>query len=316
MPQSGYIFQVKEINYIMSLTIFTPTFNRGKLLINCYKSLKRQSRKDFKWLIIDDGSIDDTEEIVNRWIDEENSFSIKYYKKENEGLYSAYNFAIPLIDTELFMCVDSDDYLTDNAVDLILDEWNRRESKMASGLIGLNLKNNIKIIGKFPDLDEIHLSTLITKYNFRQDFKAVYKTSIAKKYLPMPTFGNEKDLNPIYLMLKIDRDYNMLIFNQPICVVNYQKDGMSSNILEQYIKSPNSFAELRRVYLSLNEASMKFKIRHSIHYVSSSILSRNIIRNFLNTPCPVYYILSFLPGLVLTLFIWICHKNKELFNKK
>lgn len=287
----------------MSLTIFTPTYNREKVLINCYESLKKQTESDFKWLIIDDGSTDNTEKLVNKWINESNKFSIKYYKKKNEGLFSTYNFAIPLIDTELFTCVDSDDYLTDNAVELIISEWNRRKENSVSGLIGLNIRNGIEIIGDFPDLDKIHLSTLITKYNFRKDFKAVYKTSIAKKYLPMPRFGDEKDLNPIYLMLKIDKDYKMLIFNKPICVVNYQEDGMSSNILEQYLRSPNSFAELRRMYLSLEGASVRFKIRHSIHYVSSSILSKKIIKNFLEAPYPGYYIISFIPGIILTIFL-------------
>ena len=65
-----------------TLTIFTPTYNRGDILGNAYKSLKKQTNQDFIWLIVDDGSTDKTEDIVEKWI-EENTIEIRYIKKEN-----------------------------------------------------------------------------------------------------------------------------------------------------------------------------------------------------------------------------------------
>ena len=105
------------------LTIFTPTYNRQHTLYKAYESLIKQTNKDFIWLIIDDGSKDNTEEIVNAWKNE-NKIEIEYYKKENGGKHSAYNYALKLIKTELtLIALDSDDYLTLNAVEDILKCW-------------------------------------------------------------------------------------------------------------------------------------------------------------------------------------------------
>jgi len=98
------------------ITVFTPTYNRAYILNRLYESLKKQSSKSFLWLIIDDGSTDNTEELVNAWI-RENIIEIRYYKQENGGKQRAHNKAVELCDTELFICVDSDDYLTENAIE-------------------------------------------------------------------------------------------------------------------------------------------------------------------------------------------------------
>ena len=84
-----------------SITVFTPTYNRAGLLGRCYESMKRQTNKDFIWMIIDDGSIDNTKEVVENWIKNEKTFKIQYYYKENGGLHTAYNEAIEHIETEL-----------------------------------------------------------------------------------------------------------------------------------------------------------------------------------------------------------------------
>lgn len=99
------------------LTVFTPTFNRANLLHKCYNSLVRQTSKDFVWLIIDDGSSDNTRELIESWQKEENGFEIQYYYQQNQGMHGAYNTAYGLIDTELNVCIDSDDYMPDHAVE-------------------------------------------------------------------------------------------------------------------------------------------------------------------------------------------------------
>ena len=93
------------------VTVFTPTFNRRDLLKRCYQELQKQTSKNFKWLIVDDGSTDSTKEYVDEWIEQEKEFSISYYYKENGGLHTAYNTAIEHLDTELAVCIDSDDYI-------------------------------------------------------------------------------------------------------------------------------------------------------------------------------------------------------------
>lgn len=99
------------------LTIFTPAYNRVHTLPRTYKSLLRQSCKDFLWLIVDDGSTDGTTELVHQWQTQDNGFEIQYIHKDNGGLHTAYNTAIAELSTELATCIDSDDWLVDEAVE-------------------------------------------------------------------------------------------------------------------------------------------------------------------------------------------------------
>ena len=103
------------------LTIFTPTYNRAHTLPRTYESLCKQKNKDFVWLIIDDGSSDNTEELVKNWQKENSDFTIEYVKKENGGMHTAHNVAYKNIHTELNMCIDSDDCIAENAVEKILN---------------------------------------------------------------------------------------------------------------------------------------------------------------------------------------------------
>ena len=119
------------------LTVFTPTYNRAYTLHLCYESLKRQTCKDFIWLIIDDGSTDDTKELVDSWI-LENKVEIRYYYQENQGMHGAHNTAYEKIDTELNVCIDSDDYMPDDAVEKIVSFWKLHGSHKVSGIVGLD----------------------------------------------------------------------------------------------------------------------------------------------------------------------------------
>ena len=104
------------------LTVFTPTYNRAFCLGNCYESLKKQTCNEFKWLIIDDGSSDGTEQLAHSWI-EEGIVDIHYVYQENQGMHGAHNTAYQLIDSELNVCIDSDDYMPVDAVEKIITFW-------------------------------------------------------------------------------------------------------------------------------------------------------------------------------------------------
>ncbi|MDB2050469.1 glycosyltransferase family 2 protein, partial [Clostridium perfringens] len=121
-----------------TLTIFTPSYNRAYCLHKCYESLCKQSYKDFDWLIIDDGSTDNTKELVEKWCTRNNGFSIRYIYKNNGGLHTAYNAAIENIETELSMCIDSDDYVPDDGVEKILKFWHKYGSDEYAGIVGLD----------------------------------------------------------------------------------------------------------------------------------------------------------------------------------
>ena len=118
------------------LTVLTPTYNRGKYLPRIYDSLKNQTNNNFKWVVVDDGSTDDTAKIFED-IEKDNSIlDISFYHKENGGKHTAINFAMPYVDSDLVLILDSDDYLTNDAVQLISDKW--QQYKNDSNICGFS----------------------------------------------------------------------------------------------------------------------------------------------------------------------------------
>ena len=290
---------------MVSLTVFTPTYNRADLLQRCFESMKRQTNKNFIWLIIDDGSTDNTKEVVEQWQRELLDFTLRYIYKENGGLHTAYNEAIANIDTELCVCIDSDDFMPDDAVEKILSFWEKNGSPEVAGIVGLDYDLEGNCLGDpLPDQKCVNLiDLLVGKYPIHNgDRTNVVRTELYKKYAPMPSFPGEKNFNPHYMHLQISREYDFLVLNENLRFVEYQPGGMSHNMLRQYRNSPRSFAQTRRLYLTFSNTGWKFRLRHSIHYVSSSILSRN--KHFLKeSPAEGLTLAALLPGLALTAYI-------------
>lgn len=289
-----------------TLTIFTPSYNRINLLKRGYDALKKQTNKDFIWMIIDDGSTDNTKEIVQQWIAQEKEFKIEYFYKENGGLYTTYNYAIDKAYTELLVCIDSDDFMPDDAVEKIINCWSKYGSDKYAGIVGLDFDLNGCVIGDYlPDQKTINLiDLLIGKYNIvNGDRTNVIRTEVYKMYTPLIGFEGEKNFNPHYIHLCISKKYDFLVLNENLRYVEYQDEGMSHSIFKQYKNSPKSFKKTRELYLSFNQAPFKFKIKNSIHYVSSCILSKEykeIIKNPLGL---LYVLISFIPGIMLTILV-------------
>ncbi|WP_349410676.1 glycosyltransferase family A protein [Pseudalkalibacillus sp. SCS-8] len=258
-----------------TLTVFTPTYNRAYCLHKCYESLKRQTCKDFKWLIVDDGSTDRTKALVSSW-QEEDLVEIIYVEQENMGMHGAHNTAYEIIDTELNVCVDSDDYLTEEAVEKILSFWKESGGEHVGGIMALNISPEGRVIGTpFPaSLKTSTLYDLYQKHHIRGDKKLIYRTELTKRY-PYPIFGAEKYVGLDYKYLKLDQEFELLVLNEAICVVEYQEDGSSKNMLFQYRNNPRGFSFYRKELMKLPFATYRFKLRQSIHYVSSSLLDRN-----------------------------------------
>jgi glycosyltransferase involved in cell wall biosynthesis len=285
-----------------NLTIFTPTYNRAYCLNNCYESLKRQTSKDFVWLIIDDGSTDKTRDIVNGWI-AENIVKIEYYWQENQGMHSAHNTAYKLIETELNVCIDSDDYMPDDAVEKILTFWCRYGSHEVSGIIGLDSNTNNEVLGtRLPG--HIKSSTLFDLYNkhgVTGDKKLVYRTELTRKY-PYPVFENERYVGLAYKYYMLDKDYKMLLLNEVLCCVEYLPDGSSLNMLKQYRRNPKGFAFYRKELMKLPFVDFKYKFRQAVHYVSSSLMGGNT-RFISETPEKVLTLFATPLGILLYSYI-------------
>lgn len=289
-----------------TLTIFTPTYNRAYCLGKGYEALCRQTSKDFVWIVVDDGSADHTKELVQSWIDECTDFEIQYVYKENGGLYTGYNTAIALADTELCVCVDSDDYLVDNAVELIIDKWKKDGSKEVAGIVGLDCLESGEIIGDvFPEQKCINLiDILFGKYSFKNgDRKNVVRTELYKLHSPMEEIPGEKDFNPHYLHLKISQEYDFLVLNEKLCVVEYQAGGMSDTVFKQYLRSPKSFRKMRLLDMSLKGVPLKHLLKTNIHYTSSCIISKEPCVSA--SPCKLVTIIMWPLGLLLTIYIKI-----------
>ena len=263
-----------------TLTVFTPAYNRAHTLARTYASLLRQDCKDFVWLIVDDGSSDNTAELVQSWQQKDNGFEIRYLYKENGGMHTAHNMAYEVIDTELNVCIDSDDCLADGAVKKILDKWRAVKDLGYAGIIGLDADLEGKLIGKgFPDgLTETTLSGYYAAGG-SGDKKLVYRTDIIKKYPPYPVFEGEKYVALAYKYRLIDQDYKLAVLDEVLCNVEYQADGSSGTMWKQYLKNPKGFAFWRKVCMEY-PTSRKRKIIDCIHYCSSSILAGN--RHFLS----------------------------------
>lgn len=260
---------------MIRLTVFTPAYNRAHTLPRTYESLCNQKCKDFCWLIIDDGSTDDTEQLVKGWMEKDNGFEIQYIYKENGGMHTAHNMAYENITTELNVCVDSDDCMAEDGVAKILKKWDEVKDSGYAGIIGLDADMNGKIIGKsFPK--SMKETTLMGYYAMggAGDKKLVYRTDIIKKYPPYPVFEGEKYVALAYKYRLIDQDYKLAVLPQILCNVEYQEDGSSGTMWKQYLKNPKGFAFWRKICMRYPE-SRKRKIVDCIHYCSSSQIAKN-----------------------------------------
>lgn len=307
---------------MVTLTIFTPAYNRAHTIGRTYQSLCRQTCHDFEWLIVDDGSQDNTRELVKTWLgeyveieeaDEICGYSIdapwlkiRYIFQQNQGMHGAHNTAYEHITTELNTCIDSDDYAPDDCVETIVNTWNGlsdKERQKYAGIIGLDIDDKYKkVIGsKFPDgLTE---TTLTGYYNNggSGDKKIVYRTDIVTQYPKYPLFEGERYVGLATLYQMIDREYKLLVLNKPLVIVDYQLEGSSFNMYRQYWNNPRGFAYLRKQDMKY-ALSFKRKFMSCIHYVSSSIRFRNW--QFLKeSPAPFLTFLAIPFGILWHIFI-------------
>ncbi len=302
--------------FIMSektLTVFTPTYNRAHTLKRTYQSLCRQTCKDFEWLIVDDGSSDGTESLVKGWI-AEGIIPIRYIWQENQGMHGAHNTAYNNITTELNTCIDSDDWMPDDAVEKIILFWKNNKSDRVAGIIGLDSFADGSVIGSdFPEW--LHSTTLrdyYEKYGGRGDKKLVYRTEVISKYPEYPLFDNERYVGLAYKYYLIDGAYKLLTLNEPLVIVEYQDEGSSRGMWKQYWNNPKGFAFLRKFDMTQTK-SIRRLCMDNIHYVSHSIRSNN--PHFIaESPKKCLTLLAIIPGSLLYLINRIKVKRDSLFK--
>lgn len=255
------------------LTIFTPTYNRAYIIGNLYESLKKQTCKDFEWLVIDDGSTDETEKLFSSWISEKNDFIIRYLKQENSGKMQAVNAGARQASGKMFFTVDSDDYLPYDSVEKIIS-WESTINSCSgfAGIAGCKYFADNKITGSTFEGEYVDATSLERrKLNILGDKAEVFYTDVIKKY-PFPKFDGEKFVPEALIFNRIAMDgYKFRWVNDNFYYCQYLDDGYTKNVNRNLIKNWKGYTLYIKELLR-SKASVKEKIIPAAGYVYRSIL--------------------------------------------
>ena len=272
------------------LTIFTPTYNRAYVLDNLYLSLCIQTNKDFEWLIIDDGSTDNTKEKIQNWIAEK-KIRIRYVYQKNAGKSAAHNRALELTQTELFVCVDSDDQLHENAVQIVLEEWGKLKKKSeweVGGMVAFREKGDGTPITQYQGKSDYKIGKLKEFYDRKiisGDTMLIFDISKVGS-LRFPVFEGEKFVPEAYLYDQFDQISAFMIVPQYIYVCEYLEDGYTQNMARLIAKNPKgylAYIEQRVKY----DNDIKNVICDTIRYVAIAVCAKkkHIIKSAYNPFC-------------------------------
>lgn len=252
----------------LTFTVFTPTYNRAHNLPRVYESLKKQTYKEFEWLIVDDGSSDGTADLVKKW-QNEGVLTIRYFYQENRGKHIAINRGVSEANGDLFLFTDSDDWLVPHALERLVFNWNdipEAERKKVSGVTFLCMYSDGKIVGaRIPA--NVFISdpiTLATKYRVRGDKRGFHRTEILKRY-PFPDFPGEKFVPEGLMWNRIACDYNIRFADEALEVVEYQQDGLSASGKYIRVRNPSGSREYNFEFTQL-PLPLRHKLKAFINY--------------------------------------------------
>ena len=272
------------------ITIFTPTYNRAHLLPRLYESLKRQTCKDFDWLVVDDGSSDGTNMLLEAW-QRETDFAIRYIYKENGGKMKAHNLGVMECKTELFMCLDSDDYLTDDCVERIYVNWDKHKScKDVAGMVAYREMSGQKAFF-FPEVVYSTLQNINRTYV--GETALAFKNDILKAYL-FPELEGENFIAEGYVYDQLDAKYQLAVIPEYWIKCEYQKGGLTDTALSLLVKNPKGWALNAKIKYSFRASSFKDRIRWTSTYICASLFAGCGIGDIImNAPNALMCILCF-----------------------
>lgn len=279
------------------ITVFTPAYNRGYTLGRLADSLLAQTNHHFDWLVIDDGSQDNTEEIIKSYIDNDPPFKITYQKIKNGGKQRAINRAVKQIESEFTFIVDSDDFLTEEAIDKVL-QWTDNLPAGVAGVAGVRANGVYRPIAGEPsfDGDYVEITNLERKlYNMQADMAEVYRTSILKKY-PFKVWEGETFVPESTVWNQIALDgYPLRWYKDIIYVCEYLDDGLTKGSWNLLKKNPMGYAMMYNHFL-LTEKTGRFNI--VVQMISCLCLGHNLKLVF-KSNAPFFSVLCVPIGIVL-----------------
>ena len=256
------------------ITVMTPTYNREKLLKRLYNSLLEQNNRNFEWLIVDDGSTDNTKTVVNQWINE-SEINIRYIYQENSGKAKAFNNGVINAKGNLFFCVDSDDYLSSDAIDIILSYEKEISDLSIGGILALkqDLKGNSLGDSLPENIKYADTFELSEKFKCSGEWSLIYKTDILKRNL-FPEIENEKFITECVMYDKIAQTYKMLLVGKVITICEYQEDGYTGNIVKNMLANPTGYKIYYMQRIDMPCSADK-RLGYIIRYNTFKILSKD-----------------------------------------
>lgn len=256
------------------ITVFTATYNRAHCLNIPFKSLMNQTFKDFVWLIVDDGSTDNTEEVINNFI-KIADFDILYYKTQNQGRAAAFNFAVSKITTEYFTALDSDDELTSNCLQLMHDSWEsipEKEKNKYCAVMGhcIDSITNKIIGGIWPEninyYSEKKRRKLIIK-NKKGEKLSCRRTEIMKKY-PFPKYKETKFVSESVVWGKMEQEYDVYCVNESFRIYHSDSPGSLSKGKDIKTKYTYYYLNLFNINDCFSQITYNRSVRLSILNIS------------------------------------------------
>lgn len=290
------------------VTIVTPTYNRGKLLPHLYKSLCQQTVKDFQWLIIDDGSQDDTRAIVKSM--SHALFPLEYHYKENGGKHTALNYSHPYIKGDLVFIVDSDDTLASDAVETILEDWqlykNKKEIAVISYLKGSPDGSNIA----HPTAPDYYISTHIDyriNHNIVGDMAEVIRADAFKKY-PLPVFQGERFMPEGWLWNLLSFHYKTVYRRKVIYYCEYLEGGLTKSGRKLLMHNPLGLMTHCKTFFN-SKTSAKAQMKEMLLYGVYGFCAHKNIGDILSGSGRPWKLLPVIP---FSLTLYLFWKRKYL----
>lgn len=251
------------------ITILTPTYNRASLLPRLFDSLLRQTNKDFEWIVVDDGSTDDTREVVANLKEKcGGAFPMGYVYKANGGKHMAINIGAERALGELLFIADSDDLLTDDALETVANSWHDiSDDKSFAGIAGLDITMDTReVIGSGLPQEHIDCNAIDIRYRHHVtgDMKEVFRTEVLREF-PFPEFAGERFCPEQLVWFRMARRYRLRYINKPIYIADYQPDGITAGITRARMRNPSASM---LTYAELTECPVPFlvKVKAAINF--------------------------------------------------
>ncbi len=249
------------------ITIITASYNRAHLLRRCYNSLLNQTNLQFEWIVVDDGSTDNTKELMNDILNEEHSFRIQFITKTNGGKHTALNASHPYITGKYVLLLDSDDWLIPDAIKIVIDGWSQYENDMSVAMVTFNKQKSNGTLCAFAK-DE-YIPTDVMHYKrvevSSSDCVEVLRTKLFLKY-PFPVFEGERFLAETALWYRAGLDGSCIYINKVVYICEYLEGGLTASGRKMRVNNP--LGGMYTSYLRMNKRCfMKERIKAALLFV-------------------------------------------------